>query len=56
MRRNWNLDRMEKKNILAHLAEDRALHTTFGNLTGATRFKASKHGKMRHTVCPRSKK
>ena len=55
MCRNWNLDRGEIRKILAHLAEDRTLQTTFGNLLGATIFKAGKQGKLWHTVCPKCK-
>ena len=37
------------------MADDRTLQTTFGNLMGATRFKASEKGKLWHTVCPKCK-
>ena len=36
MRKNWN--------FLANVAGDRTVQTTFGNLMGAIRFEASKHG------------
>ena len=55
MRKNWNLDREKFREILAHMAEDRTLQTTFGNLLGATRFKAGKQGKQWRTVCPKCK-
>ena len=43
---NWDLDRGKIRKILAHLAEDRTLQTTFANLVGATRFKAGEKGKL----------
>ena len=52
---NWNLDRKRIRKILASMADDRTLQTTFGNLMGATRFKASGKGKIWHTVCPKCK-
>ena len=55
VRKNWDLDRTKIKEILAHLAEDGELQTTFGNFMGATGFKASRQGKLSHTVCPNCK-
>ena len=51
----WNLARNKVRGIPRHLAKDRKLQTTFANLIGATRFKAVKEGKLRHTECPRCK-
>ena len=51
----WNLNRNKVRGILRHLAKERKLQTTFANLIGATRFKAVKDGKLRHTICPRCK-
>ena len=50
MRKNWEMGRKEIQKILAHLAEDGMMQTTFGNLMGAIRLKASKQGKMWHAV------
>ena len=41
------------REILRYLAKNRKLQATFANLVGATRFKAVKEGKLRHTICPR---
>ena len=35
------------------MAQDRTLQTTFANLMGATRFKASKQGKLWRAICPK---
>ena len=51
--KEWKLDISKVRDILRHLAKNRKLQATFANLVGATRFKAVKEGKLRHTICPR---
>ena len=56
MRINWGLNRTKIKNIMAHMAEGRILHATFGNLMGATRFETREQGEVWHTMSPKCKK
>ena len=50
---NWGLNRELVKKILRNMSGNRILQYTFGNLVGATRFKAIEKGELRHTRCPK---
>ena len=52
---NWNLGRGKVRKIPRHMADNRELQTTFGNLIGGTRFKSAKKRTLKRNMCPNCK-